>query len=79
MPVYYFNLVGDFDAHDVAGHECADDQEARHDGDMIAHRLATEKPSLARATNYVSVRNERDEEIYRAPLRHAEDGTDSAF
>lgn len=72
MPMYRFNLVGDFPAHDIAGHECADDKEARHDGDLIAHRLATEKPSLARDGNFVSVRNANDEEIHQAPLAPAD-------
>lgn len=48
MPVYRFDLVGDFPAHDITGHDCANDHEARHDGDSIAHRFATEKPSMSR-------------------------------
>ncbi|MCP3442304.1 DUF6894 family protein [Bradyrhizobium sp. CCGUVB14] len=68
MPLYHFDLLGDIPAHDIKGHECTDDEEAKHEGDLIAHRLATEKPSLLRVGNLVSVKNERGEEIHRAPL-----------
>ena len=68
MPLYRFDLLGDLPAHDITGHECTDDEEAKHEADLIAHRLATEKPSLLPVGNLVSVKNERGEEIHQAPL-----------
>jgi hypothetical protein len=72
MPLYRFDLLGDLPAHDIAGHDCFDDKEAKHDGDLLAHRFATEKPSLAHGSNFVSVKNEQGVEIHQAPLRPAD-------
>jgi hypothetical protein len=68
MPQYHFDLAGDWPAHDVAGHQCGNDREARRDGDLLAYRLVVEKPGMARGGNFIVVRNERGEEIHRAPL-----------
>jgi hypothetical protein len=48
MAKYFFHLAGDLPAHDLIGHECANDQEARDHGSFIAHRIGTEKPGMIR-------------------------------
>jgi hypothetical protein len=68
MPKYFFHLTGQFPAHDVLGHECANDKEAREHGSFIAHRVGTEKPDMVREGNFISVRNCRDEELFQIPL-----------
>ncbi len=68
MPRYFFYLDGNVSARDVIGHDCADDQQARDDGNLIAHRLGTEKPEMIRKGNLISVRNERGDELFQIPL-----------
>ena len=68
MPKYFFHLAGMLPAHDLLGHECANDVEARDHGSFIAHRIGTEKPGMIREGNFISVRNERDKEIAQVPL-----------
>jgi hypothetical protein len=68
MPKYFFHLVGEIDAHDLLGHDCIDDEEAKQHGSFIAHRIGTEKPGMVREGNYISVKNEHDVEIARTPL-----------
>jgi len=68
MPKYFFNLAGELPAHDLIGHDCSDDREARDHGSFIAHRIGTEKPGMVREGNFISVRDERDREIAQIPL-----------
>jgi hypothetical protein len=68
MPKYFFHLAGEFAAHDLLGHDCANDKEAKDHGSFIAHRIGTEKTSMVREENFLSVRNERDEELFQVPL-----------
>lgn len=68
MPRYFFHLAGDIPAHDLLGHDCADDEEARQHGSFIAHRIGTEKPEMVREGNFISVANEQGDEIAEIPL-----------
>jgi hypothetical protein len=68
MPKYYFHLAGELAAHDLLGHECANDTEAKDHGSFIAHRIGTEKPGMIREGNYISVRDECETEIAQVPL-----------
>jgi hypothetical protein len=68
MPTYFFHLLGQIHAHDRAGHECKNDEEAKEHGTFIAHRIGTEKPEMVREENFISVANEQSEEIARIPL-----------
>ena len=68
MPKYFFHLAGQLPAYDMHGHECANDNEARDHGSFIAHRIGTEKPGMVNEGNFISVRDERDEELFQIPL-----------
>lgn len=68
MPRYFFHLAGELPAHDLLGHECGNDTEARDHGSFIAHRIGTEKPDMVREGNFISVRGQRDREIAQFPL-----------
>lgn len=68
MPRYFFHLDGDVPARDVIGHDCNDDEQAKRDGDFIAHRLGTEKPDMVREGNLVSVTNEDGDKLLQIPL-----------
>ena len=68
MPKYFFHLAGQLPAHDLIGHGCANDKEAKDHGSFIAHRIGTEKPGMVREENFISVRNDRDEELFQIPL-----------
>jgi uncharacterized protein DUF6894 len=68
MPKYFFHLAGDVPAHDLLGHECVDDAEAKEHGSFIAHRIGTEKPEMVREENFISVTDVHGKEIYRLPL-----------
>lgn len=68
MPRYFFHLDGDIPARDVIGHDCDNDEQARKDGDFIAHRLGTEKPDMVRDGNLVSVTNEDGDRLFQIPL-----------
>ena len=68
MPKYFFHLAGDVPARDPLGHECANDKEAKDLGSFIAHRIGTEKPSMVREGNYISVTNGQGDEIFQIPL-----------
>jgi hypothetical protein len=58
----------DLPAHDLIGHECVNDKEARDHGSFIAHRIGTEKPGMIREVNYIAVTDDRDREIFQIPL-----------
>ena len=66
--IFFFHLAGDVPARDLLGDECANDKEAEDHGSFIAHRIATEKPDMVREGNYISVTNERGDEIFQVPL-----------
>ena len=68
MPRYFFHLVGELSAHDVLGHECANDDEARDHGSFIAHRIGTEKPGMIREGNFIAVVDDSGKEIAQVPL-----------
>jgi hypothetical protein len=68
MAKYFFHLAGDIPANDLVGQECANDEEARSQGSFIAHRIGTEKPEMVREGNFISVRNDRDTELFQIPL-----------
>jgi hypothetical protein len=68
MPKYFFHLAGQLPAHDLLGHDCANDREAKDHGDFIAHRIGTEKPGMIREGNFISVTDELGNEIFRSPL-----------
>jgi len=68
MPRYFFHLAGQIPAHDIFGHACADDSEAKDHGSFIAHRIGTEKPTMVRKENFIQIMNERGDEIAEIPL-----------
>jgi uncharacterized protein DUF6894 len=68
MPKYFFHLAGSIPAHDIVGHECMDDDEARDHGSFIAHRIGTEKPEMVREENSICVVNEANQQIAKIPL-----------
>ena len=68
MPKYFFHLAGQLPAHDLLGHDCANDREANDHGNFIAHRIGTEKPGMIREGNFISVTDELGNEIFRSPL-----------
>jgi hypothetical protein len=68
MPKYFFHLAGQLPAHDLLGHDCANDREAEDHGSFIAHRIGTEKPGMIREGNFISVTDELGKEIFQAPL-----------
>jgi hypothetical protein len=53
---------------DLLGHECANDKEAKNHGNFIAHRIGSEKPSMVREGNYISVTKRQGDEIFQIPL-----------
>jgi len=71
MPQYFFHLFGQIPAHDAMGHQCANDDEATEHASFIAHRIGTERPEMIREGNFISVENERRQEIARIPLASA--------
>jgi hypothetical protein len=68
MPRYFFHLAGELPAHDLLGHECANDSEAEEHGSFIAHRIGTEKPEMVRQGNCISVTNELGDEIFQVAI-----------
>ena len=68
MPKYFFHLAGQLPAHDLLGHDCADDAEAKDRGSFIAHRIGTERPGMVREGNFISVKNGLGKEIFQIPL-----------
>jgi hypothetical protein len=68
MPKYFFHLAGQLPAHDLLGHECANDKEAKDHGSFIAHRIGTEKPGMIREGNFISVKNDSGEEVFQISL-----------
>ena len=68
MPKYFFHLLGDVPAHALIGHECADDMEAEKYGKMLAHNVGTDRPDMVRESNYISVVDSSDRELFKIPL-----------
>jgi hypothetical protein len=68
MPRYFFHLAGDVPAHDLLGHDCANEAEARDHGSFIAHRIGTERPGMIREENFISVVDARGREVAQVPL-----------
>ena len=68
MPKYFFHLAGNVPAHDILGHECANDEEAQDHGNFIAHRIGTQRPEMVREENSICVVNEAGELIADIPL-----------
>jgi hypothetical protein len=68
MPKYFFHLAGQLPAHDLLGHECANDKEAQDHGDFIAFRIGTEKLGMVREGNFISVSDQFGKEIFQIPL-----------
>jgi hypothetical protein len=60
----FLHLAGELPAHDLLGHDCANDGEAR----VHAHRIGTEKPGMVREGNFISVTDELGEEIFQVAL-----------
>jgi hypothetical protein len=69
MPKYFFHLKGDVPAHDLFGHECADDQDAENYANALARGVGTDRPQLVRDENYIEVVREDGTEVCRIPLR----------
>jgi hypothetical protein len=68
MKRFFFDLVGEYPARDMAGHECVSRKEAREHAQFIAQRIGTEKPSFAKSGNFIRVRDEKGAKIYEAPV-----------
>jgi hypothetical protein len=68
MPKFFFHLIGDLTAHDLLGHECATMEEARDRGNLLAHRIGTDKPGLIRDGNYIAVADHGGNELFQIPL-----------
>jgi hypothetical protein len=68
MPRYFFHLAGQLPAHDLLGHDFANDGEAEDHGSFIAHRIGTEKPRMIHEGNFISVADELGKEIFQIPL-----------
>jgi hypothetical protein len=68
MPKYFFHLLGDVPAHDLIGHECADDKEAEKYRKILAHTVGTDRPDMVRESNYISVVDSSDRELFKIPL-----------
>jgi hypothetical protein len=52
---YFFYLAGE-EPHDLLGHNCANDKEAKDHANFIANRMGTEKPGLVREGNFIVVK-----------------------
>jgi hypothetical protein len=68
MPKYFFHLLGDLPAHDLIGHECGGDKQAQQYGKMLAHKAGTDRPDMVKDSNYISVVDSSDRELFRIPL-----------
>jgi hypothetical protein len=55
VPKYFFHLLGDVPAHDLIGHDCADDKEAQKYGRILSHNVGTDWPDMVKESNYISV------------------------
>ena len=69
MPKYFFHLMGDVPAHDLLGHECANEKNAESFGKTLARGAGTDRPQLIQDANYIDVTREGRTEVFRIPLR----------
>jgi len=65
---YFFHLEGDLPAHDVLGHECSSDVEARAHAGRLAHGIAAQKPEMVRDNNGILVVDEYGRDVARVSL-----------
>jgi hypothetical protein len=68
MKRFFFDLTEEIPARDLLGHECSPKKEAKQHACFIAHRIGTEKPSIAKPGNYISVRDKRGIAFFEAPI-----------
>ncbi|RTL50771.1 MAG: hypothetical protein EKK40_11700 [Bradyrhizobiaceae bacterium] len=68
MPKYRFNLEDHIVIADRGAHECEDVMHAREVADEIAERLVQTQPHLVSADQGIVVRDENNNEVYRAGL-----------
>jgi hypothetical protein len=61
-------LAGRLAAHDLMGHECSNDDEARKHGSFIAHRVGTEEPYIVQEGNFILVTNEIGDDLFKIPI-----------
>jgi len=67
MPHFYFDLKDGVPLRDRSGYDCFDDRQARHRADDLARDAAVKHPDLI-GKAYISVINDRGNEIYRSRL-----------
>ena len=65
MTRYFFHLEGQLPAHDLVGHECNNDDEARKYGSLLARRVENPEGALGR---FISVTNETGDELFKIPI-----------
>jgi hypothetical protein len=65
MPKYFFHLMGDVPAHDLLGHECANDKVAERHGELLARDVGTDKPQMVKDGNYISVAKPRRQRAFQ--------------
>jgi Domain of unknown function (DUF6894) len=51
------------------GHQCANRKEAKEHARFIAQRIGAEKPDLAKTGSFIRVRDDKDAEIFEAPIQ----------
>jgi hypothetical protein len=68
MELYHFDLVDSQKIADADGHPCTSFPEAVAIANGLAVKLAREEPQLVGLGYAISVKNERDEEVYRAEI-----------
>jgi hypothetical protein len=69
MKRFFFDLVGEYPARDMVGHQCVSQKEATEHAKFIAQRIGTEKPYFAKSGNFIQVRDEKGVEICEAPIQ----------
>lgn len=67
MHALFLSSAGNLPARDLLGHECANDQKAMDHCYSLARRIAIEKPGMVEG-NFISVTNERGNQIFQIPL-----------
>jgi ABC-type Zn2+ transport system substrate-binding protein/surface adhesin len=68
MPLYRFNLEDHHFIADRGMHDCLDEEHAREIADEIADRLVQAEPNLRFGGHAIVVRNEHNQQIYRAEM-----------
>ena len=67
MTRYFFHLAGQLPAHDLVGHECNNDDEAREHGSLLARGVRNEYPE-GELGRFISVTNETGDELFKIPI-----------